>query len=199
MQMVSNPRQFDVMVMPNLYGDIVNNVASGLIGGAGVVAGASYSANCVVYETVLYSIYNLFPTLCWPEWIAPLGFFSYFLGSCGQKRSEPDGYVAFFVQHAQPRRLGILRQNDSECCGEGPQNWQGNVIYWIAAAFISFFLFTRVFQSNELPSSYWSSTKFSLFFLSSAIRIKLSMLIPVMMEKKKKKKEGGCCREQLWV
>lgn len=51
MQMVSNPRQFDVMVMPNLYGDIVNNVASGLIGGAGVVAGASYSANCVVYET----------------------------------------------------------------------------------------------------------------------------------------------------
>jgi len=64
MQMVSNPRQFDVMVMPNLYGDIVNNVASGLIGGAGVVAGASYSANCVVYETVLYSIYNLFPTLC---------------------------------------------------------------------------------------------------------------------------------------
>ncbi|XP_046382804.1 isocitrate dehydrogenase [NAD] subunit beta, mitochondrial [Ischnura elegans] len=50
MQMVSNPHQFDVMVMPNLYGSIVDNLASGLIGGAGVVAGASYSAECVVFE-----------------------------------------------------------------------------------------------------------------------------------------------------
>ena len=50
--MVSNPHQFDVMVMPNLYGDILDNLASGLVGGAGVVAGASYSANAVVYETV---------------------------------------------------------------------------------------------------------------------------------------------------
>lgn len=52
MQMVSNPQQFDVMVTPNLYGNIVDNLASGLVGGAGVVAGASYSANCVVFEPV---------------------------------------------------------------------------------------------------------------------------------------------------
>lgn len=52
MQMVSNPHQFDVMVMPNLYGNIVDNLASGLVGGAGVVAGASYSADCVVFEPV---------------------------------------------------------------------------------------------------------------------------------------------------
>ncbi|XP_034952242.1 isocitrate dehydrogenase [NAD] subunit beta, mitochondrial [Chelonus insularis] len=50
MQMVSNPHQFDVMVTPNLYGNIVDNIASGLVGGAGVVAGASYSAECVVFE-----------------------------------------------------------------------------------------------------------------------------------------------------
>ncbi|XP_063237308.1 isocitrate dehydrogenase [NAD] subunit beta, mitochondrial [Bacillus rossius redtenbacheri] len=50
MQMVSNPRQFDVMVTPNLYGNIVDNLASGLVGGAGVVAGASYSSECVVFE-----------------------------------------------------------------------------------------------------------------------------------------------------
>jgi len=54
MQMVSNPHQFDVMVMPNLYGNIVDNLASGLVGGAGVVAGASYSAECVVFEPVMY-------------------------------------------------------------------------------------------------------------------------------------------------
>lgn len=52
MQMVSNPHQFDVMVTPNLYGNIVDNLASGLVGGAGVVAGASYSAECVVFEPV---------------------------------------------------------------------------------------------------------------------------------------------------
>ena len=54
MQLVSKPRQFDVMVMPNLYGDIIDNLASGIIGGAGVVPGASYSSNCVVYEMVRY-------------------------------------------------------------------------------------------------------------------------------------------------
>ena len=39
MQMVSNPHQFDVMVMPNLYGNIIINLAAGLVGGAGVVPG----------------------------------------------------------------------------------------------------------------------------------------------------------------
>ncbi|XP_050731562.1 isocitrate dehydrogenase [NAD] subunit beta, mitochondrial-like isoform X2 [Eriocheir sinensis] len=50
MQMVSNPHQFDVLVLPNLYGNIVDNLAAGLVGGAGVVAGASYSNKCVVFE-----------------------------------------------------------------------------------------------------------------------------------------------------
>lgn len=50
MQMVSKPQQFDVLVMTNLYGDILDNLAAGIVGGAGVVAGESYSANCVVFE-----------------------------------------------------------------------------------------------------------------------------------------------------
>jgi isocitrate dehydrogenase (NAD+) len=52
MQLVSNPHQFDVMVTPNLYGNIIDNIASGLVGGAGVVSGASYSSEHVVYEPV---------------------------------------------------------------------------------------------------------------------------------------------------
>ena len=52
MQMVSNPQQFDVMVMPNLYGNIIDNLATGLVGGAGVVPGASYSNYGVIYEPV---------------------------------------------------------------------------------------------------------------------------------------------------
>lgn len=35
MQLVSNPQQFDVMVMPNLYGNIIDNLAAGLVGGMG--------------------------------------------------------------------------------------------------------------------------------------------------------------------
>ncbi|NWR40059.1 IDH3B dehydrogenase, partial [Tachuris rubrigastra] len=38
MQLVQNPYQFDVLVMPNLYGNIVDNLAAGLVGGAGVGA-----------------------------------------------------------------------------------------------------------------------------------------------------------------
>lgn len=38
------------MVTPNLYGSIVDNIACGLVGGAGVVAGASYSAETCVFE-----------------------------------------------------------------------------------------------------------------------------------------------------
>jgi len=50
MQMVSRPQQFDVLVMPNLYGNIIVNLAAGLVGGAGLVAGEGYSQNCVVFE-----------------------------------------------------------------------------------------------------------------------------------------------------
>jgi len=50
MQLVSKPQQFDVMVMPNLYGNIIDNLGVGLVGGAGLVAGASYSADCAVFE-----------------------------------------------------------------------------------------------------------------------------------------------------
>merc|ERR1711953_582218 len=50
MQLVSRPDQFDVMVMPNLYGNIIDNLAAGLVGGAGLVAGACYSADLAVFE-----------------------------------------------------------------------------------------------------------------------------------------------------
>lgn len=42
MQLVSNPHQFEVMNMTNLYGSIVSNVICGLIGGAGLISGKNY-------------------------------------------------------------------------------------------------------------------------------------------------------------
>lgn len=50
MQLVSRPEQFDVMVMPNLYGNIIDNLAAGLVGGAGVVAGRSIGSDAVIFE-----------------------------------------------------------------------------------------------------------------------------------------------------
>lgn len=42
MQLVSNPHQFDVMLMTNLYGTIVSNVVCGIVGGAGLLSGRNY-------------------------------------------------------------------------------------------------------------------------------------------------------------
>eukprot|EP00118_Oscarella_pearsei_P003761 m.15643 g.15643 ORF g.15643 m.15643 type:complete len:374 (+) comp26485_c0_seq1:259-1380(+) len=50
MQLVSNPSQFDVMVMPNLYGNIVGNLCAGLVGGAGVVSGKNIGHKYAVFE-----------------------------------------------------------------------------------------------------------------------------------------------------
>jgi isocitrate dehydrogenase len=46
---LANRSQFDVLVMPNLYGNIIINLAAGLVGGAGVVPGERYSADVVCY------------------------------------------------------------------------------------------------------------------------------------------------------
>uniref|UniRef100_A0A3B3HNG9 Isocitrate dehydrogenase [NAD] subunit, mitochondrial n=1 Tax=Oryzias latipes TaxID=8090 RepID=A0A3B3HNG9_ORYLA len=51
MQLVSKPQQFDVMVMPNLYGNVVSNVCAGLVGGPGLVPGANYGQDYAVFET----------------------------------------------------------------------------------------------------------------------------------------------------
>uniref|UniRef100_A0A672HNQ7 Isocitrate dehydrogenase (NAD(+)) 3 non-catalytic subunit gamma n=1 Tax=Salarias fasciatus TaxID=181472 RepID=A0A672HNQ7_SALFA len=51
MQLVSRPQQFDVMVLPNLYGNVVSNVCAGLVGGPGLVPGANYGENYAVFET----------------------------------------------------------------------------------------------------------------------------------------------------
>jgi len=51
MQLVSKPNQFDVMVCPNLYGNIVSNIVCGLTGGAGLAAGVNIGDKYAVFET----------------------------------------------------------------------------------------------------------------------------------------------------
>jgi isocitrate dehydrogenase (NAD+) len=52
MQLVMNPEKFDVLVLPNLYGDIVSDLCAGLVGGLGVVPGANLGATMGVFEAV---------------------------------------------------------------------------------------------------------------------------------------------------
>jgi len=51
MQLVSNPWQFDVLILTNLYGTIVSNLVCGLTGGPGITAGANFGPRFAVFET----------------------------------------------------------------------------------------------------------------------------------------------------
>jgi isocitrate dehydrogenase (NAD+) len=52
MQLVQKPELYDVLVLPNLYGDIVSDLAAGLVGGLGVAPGANIGTNAAVFEPV---------------------------------------------------------------------------------------------------------------------------------------------------
>ncbi len=52
MQLVQRPHEYEVLVLPNLYGDIVSDLASGLVGGLGVAPGANIGSELAVFEPV---------------------------------------------------------------------------------------------------------------------------------------------------
>ena len=52
MQLVQKPELYDVLVLPNLYGDIVSDLAAGLVGGLGVAPGANIGPDAAVFEAV---------------------------------------------------------------------------------------------------------------------------------------------------
>ena len=52
MQLVMHPEQFDVLVMPNLYGDILSDLTAGLIGGLGLLPSCNKSTSYAMYEAV---------------------------------------------------------------------------------------------------------------------------------------------------
>jgi len=52
MQLVQKPHNYDVLVLPNLYGDIISDLCAGLIGGLGIAPGANIGDNAAVFEAV---------------------------------------------------------------------------------------------------------------------------------------------------
>lgn len=52
LQLVMRPEQFDVLLLENLYGDIISDLAAGLVGGLGLVPGGNLGTDCAVFEAV---------------------------------------------------------------------------------------------------------------------------------------------------
>ena len=52
MQIVMDPLQFDMLLLPNLYGDVMSDLAAGLVGGLGVVPSANIGDDCAMFEAV---------------------------------------------------------------------------------------------------------------------------------------------------
>src|ERR1700726_5233100 len=52
MQIVMDPQQFDVLLLPNLYGDVMSDLAAGLVGGLGVVGSANIGDDAAMFEAV---------------------------------------------------------------------------------------------------------------------------------------------------
>ena len=52
MELVIKPETFDSLVLPNLYGDIISDLAAGLVGGLGVAPGANIGTDCAMFEAV---------------------------------------------------------------------------------------------------------------------------------------------------
>jgi isocitrate dehydrogenase (NAD+) len=52
MQIVIDPKQFDILLLPNLYGDVMSDLAAGLVGGLGVVPSGNIGDDCAIFEAV---------------------------------------------------------------------------------------------------------------------------------------------------
>jgi isocitrate dehydrogenase (NAD+) len=52
MQLVMNPYQYDMLVLPNLYGDIVSDLCAAFVGGLGLVPSANLGESCAIFEAV---------------------------------------------------------------------------------------------------------------------------------------------------
>jgi isocitrate dehydrogenase (NAD+) len=52
MQLVMNPYQYDILLMENLYGDILSDLCAAFVGGLGLVPGANIGTDCALFEAV---------------------------------------------------------------------------------------------------------------------------------------------------
>lgn len=63
LNMVQDPSQYDVLVMPNLYGDILSDMCAGLVGGLGLTPSGNIGINGALFESVCIILYAIFYAL----------------------------------------------------------------------------------------------------------------------------------------
>ena len=110
MKLVQNPAQFDVLLLENLYGDVVSDLCAGLVGGLGVVPGANFGEAAAVFEAVHGSA----PDIAGQGIANPLALLMsavMMLNYLGEERGDE---VALAVGAAHPRRLrpGAARRRE---------------------------------------------------------------------------------------
>ena len=102
MQLVQKPELYDVLVLPNLYGDIVSDLCAGLIGGLGVAPGANFGTHAAVFEPTHGSA---------PKY-------------AGQNKVNPDCDDALRCTHAPAPRGARRRRPAGVCDGGGDRGGQ---------------------------------------------------------------------------
>ncbi|NQW29109.1 MAG: NAD-dependent isocitrate dehydrogenase [Ignavibacteria bacterium] len=115
MQLVTRPEQFDVLVLPNLYGDIVSDLCAGIVGGLGVAPGGNIGRTCAVFEAVHGSAPDIAgkglanPTALLLSGIQMLQF----MGWIGYAQAIQDALSSTLAADMKTRDLGgVLSTND---------------------------------------------------------------------------------------
>jgi isocitrate dehydrogenase (NAD+) len=115
MQLVQFPEQYDVLVLPNLYGDIISDLAAGLIGGLGVAPGVNMGEECAVFEPTHGSA----PDIAGRDMANPAGILLstvMMLGHIGELRAAgrlENAIAAVMPQRWEPARWEALSSSAS--------------------------------------------------------------------------------------
>ena len=91
MQLVTNPYQYDMLLLENLYGDIISDLCAAFVGGLGLVPGANLGSDCAIFEAVHGSAPDI----------------------AGKKHRQPDCTAAIGGADATPHRRSGRRETVS--------------------------------------------------------------------------------------
>jgi len=120
--MVQDPSNFDVLVMPNLYGDILSDLCAGLVGGLGLTPSGNIGTNGAIFESVRF-LDNLHLL------ISKSDLYLIICNGCMW-------YFRFTVQHQiLPVKTRLTRQlyccQPSWCYGKAPNKSSISCVFWI--------------------------------------------------------------------
>jgi len=112
MQLILNPHKFDVLLLENLYGDIVSDLCAGLIGGLGVAPGANIGDDCAIFEAVHGSA----PDIAGKNMANPIAII---LSSCLMLEHLGEAEVAAKIRNAVHKTMAAGKKLTFDLGGDG--------------------------------------------------------------------------------